>query len=55
MILTFEVILIEMKYLWMHNITIHINSYQNRFINECVRKKKKVTKKLRQKLDIELL
>jgi hypothetical protein len=29
-----------MKYLRNHNINIHINFYQNRFINECARKKK---------------
>ena len=29
-----------MKYLRNHNISIHINFYQNRFINECARKKK---------------
>ena len=34
----FEVILLEMKYLRIHNISIHINFYQNRFINECARK-----------------
>ena len=26
-----------MKYLRLHNISIHINIYQNRFINECAR------------------
>ena len=37
--MTFEVILIKMKYLLIHNISVHIISfYQNRFINECVRK-----------------
>ena len=36
--MTFEVILIEIKYLRIHNIGIHINFYQNRFINESVRK-----------------
>ena len=36
--MTFEVILIKMKYLRIHNISIHIILYQNRFINECVRK-----------------
>ena len=35
--MTFEVILIKIKYLRIHNISIHI-IYQNRFINECVRK-----------------
>ena len=34
--MTFEVILIKMKYLRIHNISIHIIFYQNRFINECV-------------------
>ena len=33
-----EVILLKMKYLRIHNIGIHINFYQNRFINESVRK-----------------
>ena len=36
--MTFEVIVIKMKYLRIHNISIHIIFYQNRFINECVRK-----------------
>ena len=36
--MTFEVILIKMKYLHIHNISIHIIFYQNRFINECTRK-----------------
>ena len=36
--MTFEVILIKMKYLRIHKISIHIIVYQNRFINECVRK-----------------
>ena len=36
--MTFEVILIKIKYLHIHNISIHIIFYQNRFINECVRK-----------------
>ena len=27
-----------MKYLHIHNVSIHINFYQNRFINECVMK-----------------
>ena len=36
--MTFEVILIKMKYLRIHNISIHIIFCQNRFINECVRK-----------------
>ena len=34
----FEVILIEIKYLRIHNISVHINFYHNRFINESVRK-----------------
>ena len=33
-----KVILIKMKYLRIHNISIPIIFYQNRFINECVRK-----------------
>ena len=36
--MTFEVILIKIKYLRIYNISIHINFYQNRFINESVRK-----------------
>ena len=36
--MTFEVILIEIKYLRIHNISVHINFYQNRFTNESVRK-----------------
>jgi hypothetical protein len=36
--MTFEVILIQMKYLHIHNISIHLNFYHNRFINECVRR-----------------
>ena len=36
--MTFEVILLLMKYLRINNIGIHINFYQNRFINESVRK-----------------
>ena len=36
--MTFEVILIEMKYLRIHNISVHINVYQNLFINESVRR-----------------
>ena len=34
--MTFEVILIEIKYLSIHNISVHINFYQNRLINESV-------------------
>ena len=30
-----------MKYLRIHNISIHINFYQNQFINECARKERK--------------
>ena len=36
--MTFEVVLILMKYLRIYNISIHTNFYQNRFINESVRK-----------------
>ena len=36
--MTFEVILIKMKYLHILDISIHIIFYQNRFIIECVRK-----------------
>ena len=35
--MTFEVILIIMEYLCIHNISIHIHFYQNRLINERVR------------------
>ena len=37
-LMTFEIILIYMKYLRIHNISIYIIFYQNRFINEYVRK-----------------
>ena len=36
--MTVEVILNKTKYFRVHNVSIHINFYQNRFINECVRK-----------------
>ena len=38
--MTLEVVLIKMKYLRIHNtnISIHINFYQNRFVNECVKR-----------------
>ena len=36
--MTFEVVLIKIKNLRIHNISIHIIFYQNRFINECARK-----------------
>ena len=36
--MTVEVILNQMKYLCIHNVSIHINFYQKRFINECVGK-----------------
>ena len=36
--MTFEVILIKIKYLRIYNISIYINFYQNQFINESVRK-----------------
>ena len=36
--MTFEVILIKIKNLRIHNNSFHINFYQNRLINECVRK-----------------
>ena len=38
--LKFEVILYKIKYLRNYNISMYINFYQNRFINECARKKK---------------
>ena len=34
--MTFEVILIYMKYFCIHNNSYHINFYQNQLINECV-------------------
>ena len=40
--MTVEVILIKIKYLRINNISIHINFYQNQFINECARKKEKL-------------
>ena len=36
--MTVEVKLKKIKYLRIHKVTIHINFYQNRLINECVRK-----------------
>ena len=33
--MNFDVILNKMKYLRIHNVNIHINVYQNPFINEC--------------------
>ena len=36
--MTVEVTLNKMKYLRIHNVSIHIKFYLNRFINECVRK-----------------
>ena len=36
--MTFEVILNLKKYLCIHNVTIHINIYQNQFIDEFVKK-----------------
>ena len=38
--MTFEVILYFIKSLLLHNVNIHINLYQNRFMNEYARKKK---------------
>ena len=35
--MTVEVILNKIEYLRIHNVSIHIDFYQNRFINECVR------------------
>ena len=49
--MTFEVILIWLKYLQIHDIIIYRNFYQNRFINECVRKKREGDQKLIRKLD----
>ena len=34
--MTVEVILNKIKYLRIHNVSIHINFYQNQLINECV-------------------
>ena len=34
--MAFEVILIKIRYLCIHNISFHINFYQDRFINESV-------------------
>ena len=36
--MTVKVILHKMKYLRIHNVSIHIDFYQNQFINECFRK-----------------
>ena len=36
--MTSKVILHFMKYLRLKNVSIHLNSYQNQFINECARK-----------------
>ena len=36
--MTFEVILLEIKYLRIHNLSIHINFFKNLFINESGRK-----------------
>ena len=36
--MTVEVIIDKIKYLHIHNVSIHINLYQNRFKNECVRR-----------------
>ena len=38
--MTFEAILYFMKNLRLHNVGIHGNLYQNRFVNEYARKKK---------------
>ena len=38
--MTFEVILDFMKKLCLHNVSSHRNFEQNRFVNECARKKK---------------
>ena len=38
--MTFEVILYFIKTLRLHNVSIHRNFYQNRFVNEYARKKK---------------
>ena len=35
--MTVDVMLKYMKYLCIHYVSIHINFYQNRFINECVK------------------
>ena len=36
--MTVEVILNKIKYLLIHNVSIHIIFYRNKLINECVRK-----------------
>ena len=36
--MTVQVILNKLKYLRIHNVSIHINFYHNRFMNECIRK-----------------
>ena len=36
--MTVEVILNKIIYLRIHNVSIHINLYQNQFINKCVEK-----------------
>ena len=38
--MTLEDILNFIKNMCLHNVSIHTNFYQNRFINECARKKK---------------
>ena len=38
--MTSEVILYQTKKMGLHIVSIHINLYQNQFINECARKKK---------------
>ena len=42
--MTFEVILHLIKNVRLLNVSIHRNFYQNRFINECAKKKKKKKK-----------
>ena len=38
-LLSFEIILIKMKYLRIYNVSVHRNFYQNQLINKCARKK----------------
>ena len=37
--MTFEVILNQIEYLRINNVSIHTDFYKNRFLNECARKK----------------
>ena len=37
--MTIEVILFKVKYMYLHNISIHMHFYPNQLINKCARKK----------------